>query len=74
MAQRCELCGKSPQHGLQISFSKHATHRRFMPNLAKRKLVVHGKRQRLMVCTGCLRTLNKTHKGRFARSLERAET
>lgn len=69
MAQRCDLCGKGPQYGRAVSFSKKATPRRFMPNLAERKVIVHGKEQRLKVCAQCVRTLNKTEKGNFARSL-----
>jgi len=69
MAQRCDLCGKGPQYGHAVSFSKKATNRRFMPNVAKRNVTVHGKEQKLMVCAQCLRTLNKTEKGNFAKSL-----
>lgn len=71
MAQRCQLCGKGPQYGHNVSFSNRKTNRRFMPNVAKRKVTVNGAEQRLMVCTSCLRTLNKSHKGRFAKSLTR---
>ncbi len=69
MAQKCDLCGKSPQYGRAVSFSKKATPRRFLPNLGYRKVTVNGKEQRLRVCTSCLRTLNKTDKGNFAKSL-----
>jgi large subunit ribosomal protein L28 len=69
MAMRCDLCGKGPQYGRAVSFSKKATNRRFLPNLAYRKVTVNGKEQRLRVCTSCLRTLTKTHKGHFAKSL-----
>jgi large subunit ribosomal protein L28 len=74
MAQRCDLCGKGAQFGHSVSFSKRATNRRFMPNLTKRKVVVNGQEQRLQVCMTCLRTLNKTNKGRFARSLTKSNT
>jgi large subunit ribosomal protein L28 len=69
MAQRCELCGKGSQFGRAVSFSKKATPRRFLPNLAYRHVVVNGKEQHLRVCASCVRTLNKTHKGKFAKSL-----
>ena len=71
MSQRCQLCGKGPQYGHNVSFSKRATNRRFMPNLSKRKLTVYGVEQRLMICTSCLRTLNKVKKGRFAKAIEK---
>ena len=59
MAQRCDICGKGPQYGHNVSFSKKATNRRFMPNLSKRKVNYQGREQRLKVCANCLRTLNK---------------
>ena len=70
MAQRCEICGKGPQYGHAVSFSKRATNRRFMPNVSKRQVVYQGTKQRLMVCANCLRTLNKTNKGRFATMIQ----
>lgn len=74
MAQRCDLCGKGPQYGRAVSFSKKATPRRFLPNLGYRKVTVNGQTQRLRVCAGCLRTLNKTEKGQFARSLTKSSS
>jgi large subunit ribosomal protein L28 len=69
MSMRCELCGKGPQYGRAVSFSKKATPRRFLPNLSYRKVTVNGKQQRLRICANCVRTLNKTEKGKFAKSL-----
>ncbi len=68
MSQRCQICGKGPQYGHSVSFSKRATNRRFMPNLSKRKVVYKGVEQRMVVCANCLRTLTKVKKGRFALS------
>ncbi len=70
MSQRCQVCGKGPQYGHAVSFSKRATNRRFMPNVSKRKVMIQGVEKHLMICTNCLRTLNKTNKGRFAKSLQ----
>lgn len=69
MAQKCDLCGKGPQYGRAVSFSKKATPRRFLPNLAFRHVTVNGQEQHLRVCASCVRTLNKTEKGKFAKSL-----
>ena len=69
MAQKCDLCGKGPQYGRAVSFSKKATPRRFLPNLAYRHVTVNGKDQHLRVCAQCVRTLNKPEKGNFAKSL-----
>ncbi len=70
MSQRCEICGKEPQYGHAVSFSKRATNRRFMPNVAKRKVTFKGVEQKMMVCANCLRTLSKTKPGKFARSIQ----
>ena len=59
MAKRCEICGKGPMYGNTISFSHRVNSRRFMPNVTKRTLVYQGRKQKLVVCANCLRTLNK---------------
>lgn len=59
MAQRCEICGKSPQYGHAVSHSKHAVNRRFMPNISRRTLVYQGRKRTIKVCAKCLRTLSK---------------
>ncbi len=70
MSQRCDICGKGPQYGHNVSFSKRATNRRFMPNIAKHTVTYKGVEQRMTVCANCLRTLNKTKKGRFATEIQ----
>jgi large subunit ribosomal protein L28 len=69
MSQRCQVCGKGPQFGHNVSFSKRTTNRRFDANLGKHTVNYHGKEQRLLVCANCLRTLNKSKKGRFATAI-----
>ncbi len=71
MSKRCEICGKEPQYGHNVSFSKRATNRRFMPNLGKHTVTYKGVEQKLLVCANCLRTLNKTNKGRFATAIQK---
>ena len=56
---KCELCGKGPQFGHNISHSKRATNRQFRPNLRKRQIMIEGQKRSLYLCTRCLRTLNK---------------
>jgi ribosomal protein L28 len=46
-------------YGHARSHAMNASNRRFMPNLSKRKLVYDGKKQKMKVCTNCLRTLHK---------------
>jgi len=57
---KCDLCGKGLQFGNSVSHSKHASKRRWKPNIQKTVIMVNGKPKRIKVCTRCLRTLNKT--------------
>jgi large subunit ribosomal protein L28 len=57
MAKRCEICGKGPQYGHNVSHSKVRTNRRFLPNLQVGRIKVGGQVVRARVCTRCLRTL-----------------
>jgi large subunit ribosomal protein L28 len=55
MAQRCDICGKGPVVGHQISHAHNVTKRRWLPNLVSMRAVVNGRIQRARVCTRCLR-------------------
>jgi large subunit ribosomal protein L28 len=56
---KCEICGKSPQFGHNVSHSKKATNRQFKPNIQRVRVEIDGRVRRVQVCTRCLRTLNK---------------
>lgn len=56
MAKRCEICGKGPVYGHNISHAHNVTNRRFEPNLQRVRAVVGGGIKRLRVCTRCLRS------------------
>jgi len=56
---KCEICGKSPQFGHNVSHSKRATNRRFNPNIQQVQIMINGRLRRVRICTRCLRTLNK---------------
>ena len=57
MAQVCELCGKGPQFGNNISHAHNVTRRRWNPNLQQVKAVVTpGVNKRLKVCTSCIKS------------------
>ncbi len=56
---KCEVCGKGPQFGHNVSFSKRRTNRQFRPNITKHTVVVNGQSRKLNVCAQCLKTLNK---------------
>lgn len=56
MARRCEICGKHPASGHNVSFSNRHTKRRFLPNLQSVRARVNGTVRRIRVCTTCLRS------------------
>ncbi len=56
---KCELCGKEPMVGDNISHSKRHTRRTWLPNIAKTTMVIDGKKKRINICTRCLRTQQK---------------
>jgi large subunit ribosomal protein L28 len=56
---KCDMCGKIPTFGHNVSHSKVRTRRRWKANIQKVTMVKDGKPERLNLCTRCLRTLNK---------------
>ena len=56
MAQVCELCGKGPQFGNNISHAHNVTRRRWNPNLQTVKAVAKGAAKRIRVCPSCIKT------------------
>lgn len=56
---KCAVCGKGPQFGNTRSHSMRATRRTWKPNVSRRNLVINGEKQRLNVCTRCVRTMTK---------------
>ncbi len=56
---KCEICGKSPMFGHNVSHSKRATNRMFRPNIPRKRVMIDGVYRRLHVCTRCLRTLSR---------------
>ena len=55
MARRCEVCGKGPMTGYNVSHSQVHTKRRWLPNLQDVKTVLKGRPVRLRVCAKCLK-------------------
>ena len=55
MARRCELCGKGPLVGNNVSHANNKTKTRSLPNLRSVRAVVNGSVQRMRVCTRCLK-------------------
>jgi len=56
VASVCDICGKGPGFGMNVSHSHRRTRRRFNPNIQSvRALVGRGTRKRVNVCTSCLK-------------------
>jgi len=56
MAKRCEICGKGPMSGNNVSHAHNTTRRRFLPNLKSVRAVISGQAKKVKVCTSCLRS------------------
>ena len=56
MARVCELCGKKPMVGSNVSHAHNVTKRRFNPNLQRVRAIRNGSVKRINVCTSCIRT------------------
>ena len=55
MARVCDICGKGPQFGNNISHAHNVTKRRWNVNLHPVKALVKGGAKRMRVCTSCIR-------------------
>jgi len=61
MARVCDICGKKPVSGNNISHANNRTRRRWMPNLQEVRANVNGSTRKITVCTNCLKS-NKVTK------------
>jgi large subunit ribosomal protein L28 len=55
MAWKCDLCGKGPLVGNNVSHANNKTKRRTLPNLQRLRAMVDGKVTRLKACTRCIK-------------------
>lgn len=55
MAAVCDVCGKGPGFGHNVSHSHRRTKRRFDPNIQRVHAVVNGTSTRLNACTKCIK-------------------
>ncbi len=55
MAFKCDVCGKGPLVGNQVSHANNKTKKRTLPNLQRVRAVVDGSNTHLRVCTRCLK-------------------
>ncbi|HWC74479.1 MAG TPA: 50S ribosomal protein L28 [Gemmatimonadales bacterium] len=56
MARVCEICGKGPIAGHNVSHANNKTPRRWYPNLQRVRVVVNGAVRRIRVCAQCIKS------------------
>ena len=56
MSRKCEVCGKGPMTGNNVSHANNKTKRRWLPNLQSVKVLIKGEPKRIKVCTQCIRS------------------
>jgi large subunit ribosomal protein L28 len=56
MAAKCDLCGKGPQFGNNVSHANNKTRRRWNVNLRPVRAKVDGGSKRITVCTSCIKS------------------
>ncbi len=56
MARVCDICGKRPVSGNNISHAHNRTRRRWLPNLQAVRAKVEGRTKRMHVCAQCLKS------------------
>jgi large subunit ribosomal protein L28 len=56
MARVCDICGKGPSFGHNVSHANNKTNRRWYPNLQPVRALIDGKPKRIRACTRCIRS------------------
>ncbi|MGD8388038.1 MAG: 50S ribosomal protein L28 [Desulfobacteraceae bacterium] len=56
MARVCEICGKRPVVGYNVSHAHNKTKKRWYPNLQRVRTLQNGRTRRMTVCTSCIRS------------------
>ncbi|MBU1053830.1 MAG: 50S ribosomal protein L28 [Proteobacteria bacterium] len=56
MSKMCEICGKKPMAGHNVSHAHNVTNRRFNPNLQNVRAIHNGQVKKMVVCTSCIKS------------------
>ena len=56
MANVCDICGKKPMTGCNVSHAHNKTKKVFKPNLQKVRALQNGTKRTVKVCTRCIRS------------------
>lgn len=59
---KCDVCGKTPQFGHNVSHSMRRTKRQFRPNIQRVKVMENGRLVSKYMCTRCIRDIGKQSK------------
>jgi len=56
MSRACEICGKGPSFGNNVSHAHNVTKRRWDANLQNVRILENGATKKARVCTTCLKS------------------
>ncbi len=56
MAATCDICGKGPTFGNNVSHAHNKTKRRWNPNLQQVRAIQKGQIKKIKVCSRCIRS------------------
>ena len=56
MSKVCDICGKGPATGNNVSHANNKSRRRWLPNLQNIRVLINGVAKRVKVCTTCIRS------------------
>ncbi len=56
MSKKCDICGKGPRFGNNVSHSHKKTRTKWDPNVKPMKVLVNGQVKKVKVCMSCLRS------------------
>jgi large subunit ribosomal protein L28 len=56
MSRICEICGKKPMVGNNVSHAHNVNKRRFNPNLQTVRALKKGQAKKMVVCTNCIKS------------------
>jgi large subunit ribosomal protein L28 len=55
MSRRCDICGKGPGTGFNVSHAHNKSKRKWFPNIQSIKVLTGGRILRMKVCTKCIK-------------------
>ena len=55
MAKVCQICGKGPQFGNNVSHAHNLSRRKWSPNLQRVRATINGTTRPIRVCAKCLK-------------------